>query len=91
MFMSDPHSFFRRRKIEVGRAPREVLAKARRVIEKLEQGQPYWKLRGKRLQYDRQRISIPLGPRWRLLADDLDGKLVVREILSHQSYNIRHP
>jgi len=89
--MNDVNAFFRRRQIEVGRAPREVLTKARRVIEKLEQGLPYWKLRGKRLQYDRQRISIPLGPRWRLLADDLNGQLVVREVLSHQNYNIRHP
>jgi hypothetical protein len=91
MFMSDPGAFFRRRKIQVGRAPREVLVRARRMIEKLEKGQPYWKLHGKRLQYDRRRISIPVGPHWRILADDLNGKLVVTEVLSHQSYNIRHP
>ena len=89
--MSDSGSFFRRRKIEVGRAPRDVLSRARRVIEKLEKGHPYWKLRGKRLQYDRRRISIPIGRDWRILADDIDGKLVVREVLSHQSYNIKHP
>jgi hypothetical protein len=91
MFMSEPGTFFRRRNIQVGRAPRNVLFKARRIIERLEKGQPYWKLRGKRLQYDRQRISIPLGPHWRILADDINGQLVVREVLSHQSYNIRHP
>ena len=91
MANSDPGLFFSRRKIETWRAPREVLQKARRVIEKLENGLPYWKLHGKRLQYDRCRISIPLGPHWRMLADDINGQLVVREILSHQRYNIKHP
>ncbi len=83
--------FFERRHIDIRRVPGEVLARARRVIEKLKKGQPYWQLRGKRLQYDRCRISIPLGPHWRMLADDIHGKVVVREILSHQRYNIKHP
>jgi hypothetical protein len=80
-------AFFQRRNIAVGRVPARILARARRVIEKLEKGQPYWQLRGKRLQHDRCRISIPLGRRWRMLADDDHGQVHVRSVLSHETYN----
>ena len=81
------NEFFARRGIQVERLPGQVLERARQIIEKLESGQPYWKLRGKRLHSDRCKISIPVGRRWRMLADDLDGAVRVRRILSHETYN----
>ena len=81
------NEFFVSRGIQVGRLPDQVLTRARQTIEKLERGQPYWKLHGKRLQRDRRTISIPLGPRWRILAEDVDGCLHVRAVISHQTYN----
>ena len=45
----DTSRYFRRRNIQVARVPAEILEKARRVIDRLEKGQPYWQLRGKRL------------------------------------------
>ncbi len=81
------NDFFASRGIRVGRLPGEVLERARKAIEKLESGQPYWKLSGKRLRRDRRTISIPLGRRWRLLAEDGDGQLRVRSVLSHEAYN----
>lgn len=87
MFTGEPDAFFHHRNIEIGRAPRDVLVRARRVVEKLESGQPYWNLGGKRLTDNRARISIPLGRRWRLLADDVDGRIRARAVLSHETYN----
>ena len=83
----DTSGYFRRRNIQVARVPAEILEKARRVIDRLEKGQPYWQLRGKRLTDHRHSISIPLGRRWRMLAEDVDGRVRVCAILSHETYN----
>ena len=80
-------AFFEKRGIQTRHIPLVVLEHARKVVERIEAGQPYWKLRGKRMHYDRCRISIPVGRRWRMLAADLDGVVRVRCILSHESYN----
>ena len=84
---NNPLAFFHRRHIDVDRVPRQILDKARTVLEKLEKGQPYWKLRGKRLKTDRARISIPLGPHWRILAEEQDGRVHARAVLSHDNYD----
>ncbi|MGD0709496.1 MAG: hypothetical protein ABSA51_13775 [Anaerolineaceae bacterium] len=54
--------FFSRRGILTHNAPSDVLARARRIITRLEAGTPYWRLHGKRLHWNRSVISIPGGP-----------------------------
>ena len=81
--------FFDQRGILTHNAPCGVLAKARSLIVQLEGGTPYWKLRGKRLQWNRRVISIPVGPTWRILAEDAGGRVRARQVLSHSSYNHR--
>lgn len=87
--MGTQADFFSQRGIAVGSTPGHVLAKARRVICELEQGVPYWQMRGKRLQRDRSVISIPVGRHYRLLAVDRDGQVSPRELLSHALYDTR--
>jgi hypothetical protein len=79
--------FFERRDIDTKHVPLDVLERAHKVVERLERGEPYMTFRGKRLRRNRKRISIPLGLRWRILADDVDGQMLVRRIMSHQTYN----
>lgn len=79
--------FFRRRGILTHNAPIAVLAKARMIIVRLEAGTPYWKMQGKRLQWNRRMISIPVGRSWRILAEDAGGRVEARQVLSHSSYN----
>ena len=79
--------FFDKRGIDIRHLPVEVLTRARKVILRLEHGESYLTFRGKRLRRNRKRISIPLGLRWRLLADDVDGRVLVRRIMSHQTYD----
>lgn len=81
--------FFTRRGILTHNAPLGVLARARRIIARLEAGTPYWKLQGKRLQWNRRVISIPIGRNWRILAEEKSGKVQARQVLSHSSYNHR--
>jgi hypothetical protein len=81
--------FFKRRGILTHNAPRMILVKARSIITRLEAGTPYWKLRGKRLQSNRRVISIPVGPSWRILAQDTGGRVRAQQVLSHSSYNHR--
>jgi hypothetical protein len=87
MDKTDLRRFFEKRSIDTRHVPVEVLAKAHRVVERLEHGESYLVFHGKRIRRNRNRISIPLGLRWRILADDLNGKLRVRRIMSHQTYS----
>jgi len=89
--MSDLTTFFDQRGIDgADRVPKQVLKKARQVIRRLDDGNPYWELRGKRLNHDRDVISIPVGRRWRILAFWQDGEAVPQAILSHERYNGRN-
>ena len=83
------NEFFARRGILVNGVPMAVLAKARRIISRLEAGTPYWKLHGKRMQFNRYVISIPVGNTWRILAEDKAGQVRARQVLSHSRYNHR--
>jgi len=79
--------FFEKRSIDTRHVPVGVLAKAHRVVERLEHGESYLTFHGKRIRRNRNRISIPLGLHWRILADDVDGQPQVRRIMSHETYN----
>ena len=81
--------FFEKRGIDIRHLPLEVLTRARKVILRLEHGESYLTFHGKRLRRNRKRISIPLGPKWRLLADDVEGQILVKRILSHEAYNTK--
>ena len=81
--------FFNRREIDAKHVPLEILTRARKVVLRLEHGESYLTFHGKRLRRNRKRISIPLGPKWRMLAEDVDGRILVQRILSHQAYNTK--
>ncbi len=81
--------FFEKRKIDARHIPLEILIRARKVVLRLEHGESYLTFRGKRLRRNRKRISIPLGLKWRMLADEVDDRVLVQQILSHQAYNTK--
>ncbi len=84
--MSDT-SFFQRRGIVVKGVPVNIRKKAMRIIRRIEGGTPYWRLGGKRLQVDRNVVSLPVTYRWRIIARFEDGSIVPERILSHEAYN----
>ena len=67
--------------------PSDVLERARKVVERIESGESYLSVHGKRLVLNHRRISIPLGRKWRLLADEEDDQLSFRAVMSHQTYD----
>ena len=87
MTRDELQAFFERREIEARRIPLDVLERACKVVERVEGGESYMTFHGKRLRANRRRVSIPLGRKWRILADDLGDRLRIRAVMSHQTYN----
>lgn len=75
--------------IDLNRLPLHVRDRAELMLGHIAQGQPLRTLGGRRMNFDRHRASIPIGLRWRLLVDEVGGRLVPRAVLSHEAYNKR--
>ena len=68
--------------------PPSQLTRLARVRHALEvEGRPPGEFHGKRLQFARYLISIPLGRRWRALFVRTAFGYVFRDCLSHERYN----
>ena len=81
-------AFFKKREIDTRHIPPDVLERARKVVERIEGGESYLSVHGKRLVLNHMRISIPLGRKWRLLADEEeDARISFRAVMSHQTYD----
>lgn len=87
MTRSDPGPFFTDRGIQAERIPGNILAKAQKLIQKMERGVSYTTFRGKRLSCNRSLISIPVGRKWRMLAIERPEGIQVLAVLSHAKYN----
>jgi hypothetical protein len=87
MSNASPAAFFAERNIQAERIPNKVLEKARKIVRKIERGVPYTTFRGKRLTSDREKISIPVGRKWRMLARDSPDGIHVYAVLSHGTYD----
>ncbi|NJN61230.1 MAG: hypothetical protein HC795_06620 [Coleofasciculaceae cyanobacterium RL_1_1] len=68
-----------------------LVMKARNIIHSLDSGQDYRDFGGKRLNYDRQVISIPLNRDYRMICHDVDGKPTPQSVVSHEQYNRTKP
>jgi hypothetical protein len=68
-----------------------LVEKARDIIAAIEAGQSYTDFKGKRMRFDRDVISVPLGYDWRLIFYPINGRYVCQELLSHEDYNVRKP
>ena len=84
---SNSAPFFDERGIQAERIPGNVLAKAQKLIQKIERGVPYTTFRGKRLSCNRNMISIPVGRKWRMLARDSPEGIRIFAVVSHGTYN----
>lgn len=68
-----------------------LVRKARLILEEIGKGAPWHQFNGKRLQHDRNVVSIPLGRRYRILFRTDDGAPQPVEVMSHESYNGTKP
>ena len=68
-----------------------LVRRARVILEEIGKGAPWHQFNGKRLQHDRNVVSIPLGRRYRILFRTDDGAPRPVECMSHESYNGTKP
>lgn len=68
-----------------------LVRRARNILEEIDKGAPWHQFNGKRLQHDRNVVSIPLGRRYRILFRTDDGGPRPVEVLSHEAYNGTKP
>lgn len=70
---------------------RGLVMRARMILSEIDKGAPWHQFNGKRLQHDRNVVSIPLGRRYRILFRTDDGAPKPVEVLSHEAYNGTKP
>lgn len=80
-------SFFAERRIDCDQLPEHVFANAQNIIEQIEAGTHFAQLNGKRMFFDRQYITIPVGRSYRLIAREREKKLVFQKLVTHENYN----
>jgi hypothetical protein len=82
------NDFFSTRSIECDRLPENVLEKAESIVLRIENGEHFQRLGGKRMYFDKTLISIPVGMKYRIIARDANGQLSVKYVVTHERYNI---
>lgn len=70
---------------------KNLVRRARIILDEIGKGAPWHQFNGKRLQHDRNVVSIPLGRRYRILFRTDDGAPRPVEVMSHESYNGTKP
>jgi hypothetical protein len=70
---------------------RNLVQRARQILQEIERGASWHQFNGKRLQHDRTIVSVPLGRRYRILFRTDDGAPRPVEVLSHEAYNATKP
>ena len=70
---------------------RNLILRARTILREIDRGAPWHQFNGKRLQHDRNVVSIPLGRRYRIVFRTDDGAPRPVEVLSHEAYNGTKP
>ncbi|MBF2056847.1 MAG: hypothetical protein IGQ45_06415 [Cyanobacterium sp. T60_A2020_053] len=77
--------------IDLTSLPKNVVLKARDIINKLQNQTSYTCFRGKRLRHDRFIISIPVTRNYRLICRDHGSMVVPEAVVSHEDYNVCKP
>ena len=84
-------STFSQDPIDLRSLPKNVVLKARQILQGLENHQDYRDFHGKRLRHDREVISIPVTRNYRLICRDAGNLLMPEAVISHEDYNICKP
>ncbi|ACK70716.1 conserved hypothetical protein [Gloeothece citriformis PCC 7424] len=77
--------------IDLKSLPKNVVIKARKIIQGLQHQKNYREFHGKRLRHDRFIISIPVTRHYRLLCRDCGTFVAPEAVISHEDYNVCKP
>ena len=73
--------------IDLRHLPKPIVIKTRRILDSLDRGVSPGELKGRRFNFDRTLLRIPVSYRYRLLCRwNADG-IVPLQVLSHEAYN----
>jgi hypothetical protein len=79
-------------RISLVNIPKRLHAKTRKILKDvIDRGLPFAQFGGKRMQYNRNHISIPINRDYRIIIHQQDSTLVPIKALSHEDYNARKP
>ncbi len=81
------YSFFKNRNVDYRDYPAHVLEKAKTIIERIEAGEHFASLKGKRLVWNRAMISIQINPDYRIIAEEVGKELKFKSVVSHSEYD----
>ncbi|MBK1640592.1 hypothetical protein CKO12_01595 [Chromatium okenii] len=70
---------------------KQLIDKARKIINDIHAGVSYTHYKGKRMRYNRDIISVPVNRDYRLVFHTLEGKIQVYKLMSHEEYNVKKP
>jgi len=82
---------FKHDPVDLSELPRNVVLKARHIIDGLQNQQDYRAFHGKRLRHDRFIVSIPVTRHYRLICRDHGSFLRPEAVISHEDYNVCKP
>jgi hypothetical protein len=77
--------------IDLRELPKNVVLKAREILDGLENRRDYREFHGKRLRHDRFIISIPVTRNYRLICRDYGSLVTPEAVISHEDYNVCKP
>jgi hypothetical protein len=77
--------------VDLRALPKNVVLKARDILQGLAAHQDYRDFHGKRLRHDRLIISIPVTRNYRLICRDRGSFLSPEAVISHEDYNVCKP
>ncbi len=77
--------------IDLSTLPKNVVIKARNIIQGLQTQKSYREYHGKRLRHNRFVISIPVTRNYRLICKDCGSILMPEAVVSHEDYNVCKP
>ena len=81
------YDFLKSRGVEYRDHPDYVLEKAKVIIERIEAGEHFATLKGRRLTWNREMVSIQINPDYRLIAEEVGKQLKFKYVVSHSEYN----
>ncbi len=77
--------------IDLRDLPKNVVMKARQILNGLADHRDYREFHGKRLRHDRFIISIPVTRNYRLICRDRGDGVAPEMVISHEDYNVCKP
>lgn len=70
---------------------KKLVLKARIILNAIRSGEQFQNFNGKRMNYNRKIVSIPIDNDYRILFKEDESGLVPFEVMSHEDYNVKKP